>query len=80
MPVATMYQYLERKEDILYNIYKHFMGDIVTALTRCGASDLPARHGVEGDAVSWVPVDKLAEAGLPSVMAKIARHAMRHLA
>lgn len=48
MPVATMYQYLERKEDILYNIYKHFMGDIVTALTRCGARDLPPRERLAG--------------------------------
>jgi uncharacterized protein (TIGR00369 family) len=48
MPVATMYQYLERKEDILYNIYKHFMGDIVTALTRFGASELPPRERLAG--------------------------------
>ena len=48
MPVATMYQYLERKEDILYNIYKHFMGDIVTALTRWRTSELPPRERLAG--------------------------------
>ena len=48
MPVATMYQYLERKEDILYNIYKHFMGDIVTALTRWRSSELPPRDRLAG--------------------------------
>jgi A/G-specific adenine glycosylase len=43
------------------------------------ASDLPARHGVSEDGeVAWVPVDKIGDAGLPSVMAKIARHALRH--
>jgi TetR/AcrR family transcriptional regulator, cholesterol catabolism regulator len=48
MPVATMYQYLERKEDILYNIYKHFMSDIVTSLTRWRTSDLPPRERLAG--------------------------------
>ncbi|HUN48701.1 MAG TPA: hotdog fold thioesterase [Stellaceae bacterium] len=48
MPVATMYQYLERKEDILYNIYKFFMGDIVTALTRWRTSELPPRQRLSG--------------------------------
>src|SRR5262249_9274562 len=48
MPVATMYQYLERKEDILYNIYKHFMGDIVTALTRWRSGEQPPRERLSG--------------------------------
>ena len=48
MPVATMYQYLERKEDILYNIYKHFMSDIVTSLTRWRTSELPPRERLAG--------------------------------
>jgi len=48
MPVATMYQYLERKEDILYNIYKHFMSDIVAALTRWRSSELPPRERLAG--------------------------------
>jgi len=34
MPVPTMYQYLEHKEDILYNLYKFFMTDIVKVLER----------------------------------------------
>ncbi len=32
MPIPTMYQYLERKEDLLYRIYEYFMTDIVAAL------------------------------------------------
>ena len=48
MPVATMYQYLERKEDILYNIYKHFMRDIVAALARWRSSELPPRERLVG--------------------------------
>ena len=32
MPVPTMYQYLERKEDLLYEIYDYFMRDIVAAV------------------------------------------------
>jgi uncharacterized protein (TIGR00369 family) len=48
MPVATMYQYLERKEDILYNIYKHFMSDIVTSLTQWRSSELPPRERLAG--------------------------------
>jgi TetR/AcrR family transcriptional regulator, cholesterol catabolism regulator len=48
MPVATMYQYLERKEDILYNIYKHFMSDIVMSLTKWRTSELPPRERLSG--------------------------------
>ncbi|MBV9522217.1 MAG: hotdog fold thioesterase, partial [Alphaproteobacteria bacterium] len=48
MPVATMYQYLERKEDILYNVYKFFMTDIVTALARWRSSDLPPKERLGG--------------------------------
>ncbi len=32
MAIPTMYQYLERKEDLLYRIYEYFMSDIVAAL------------------------------------------------
>jgi len=48
MPVATMYQYLERKEDILYNVYKYFMTDIVTALKRSRSSDVPPKERLAG--------------------------------
>ena len=48
MPVATMYQYLERKEDILYNVYRFFMTDIVTALARWRSSDLPPKERLAG--------------------------------
>ena len=48
MPVATMYQYLDRKEDILSNIYKHFMGEVVAALTRGSASELSPRDRLAG--------------------------------
>jgi uncharacterized protein (TIGR00369 family) len=44
MPVPTMYQYLERKEDILYNLYKFFMTDIVTALDRTRAREMPPKE------------------------------------
>jgi len=44
MPVPTMYQYLERKEDILYNLYKFFMTDIVTALDGSRSSEMPAKE------------------------------------
>jgi uncharacterized protein (TIGR00369 family) len=48
MPVATMYQYLERKEDILYNVYKFFMTEIVTALTRWRNSEQPPKEKLAG--------------------------------
>jgi AcrR family transcriptional regulator len=51
-----MYQYLERKEDILYNIYKHFMGDIVTALTRWRSGELPPRERLSGAIRTMVDV------------------------
>lgn len=39
---------------------------------------LPARHGLKDKGVAWVPVTEIGAAGLPSVMAKIAKHALRH--
>ncbi|HMK68357.1 MAG TPA: hotdog fold thioesterase [Stellaceae bacterium] len=48
MPVATMYQYLERKEDILYNVYRFFMTDIVTALAHWRSSELPPKERLAG--------------------------------
>ena len=48
MPVATMYQYLERKEDILHNVYRFFMTEIVTALTRWRDSALPPKERLSG--------------------------------
>lgn len=56
MPVATMYQYLERKEDILYNVYKHFMADIVAALERWRASELPPRERLAGTIRTMIDV------------------------
>ena len=40
---------------------------------------LPVRHRVKDAAISWVPVTEIGTAGLPSVMAKIAKHALRHM-
>jgi len=48
MPVPTMYQYLDRKEDILYNIYRFFMTEVVTALAGWRAADLPPRERLAG--------------------------------
>jgi AcrR family transcriptional regulator len=48
MPVPTMYQYLERKEDILYKIYQYFMTDIVTALERWRSTDVPPKVRLVG--------------------------------
>jgi len=45
------------------------------------AVDLPARQAAKfnGQDHKWVPLDAIGDAGLPSVMAKIARHALAHL-
>ena len=45
-------------------------------------ADLPARGAASltGEDFIWVPLDRIGDAGLPSVMAKIARHALAHLA
>jgi len=56
MPVATMYQYLERKEDILYNVYKFFMTDIVATLKRWQASDMPPKERLAGAIRTMVDV------------------------
>jgi uncharacterized protein (TIGR00369 family) len=48
MPVATMYQYLERKEDILYSVYKFFMSDIVATLERWRSSEMPPQERLLG--------------------------------
>src|ERR1051326_4761626 len=56
MPGATMYQYLERKEDILYNVYKFFMTDIVASLKRWQASDVPPNERLAGAIRTMVDV------------------------
>ncbi|HKX10287.1 MAG TPA: TetR/AcrR family transcriptional regulator, partial [Stellaceae bacterium] len=56
MPVATMYQYLERKEDILHNVYKFFMTDIVASLKRWPASDVPPKERLVGAIRTMVDV------------------------
>jgi A/G-specific adenine glycosylase len=43
------------------------------------ALDLPSQAVADAAAI-WVPLTQLGEAGLPSVMAKIARHALKHVA
>ena len=48
MPVATMYQYLDRKEDILYSVYKFFMSDIVATLERWRSSEMPPQERLLG--------------------------------
>jgi TetR/AcrR family transcriptional regulator, cholesterol catabolism regulator len=48
MPVPTMYQYLAHKEDILYNIYKYFMTDIVAVLGRWRSNETPPRQRLVG--------------------------------
>jgi uncharacterized protein (TIGR00369 family) len=44
MPIPTMYQYVERKEDLLHQIYEYFMTDIVAALHDSRSSALPPRE------------------------------------
>jgi len=43
-------------------------------------ADLPPRRAaaLAGDDLSWVDMAKIGDAGLPSVMAKVARHALAH--
>lgn len=48
MPVPTMYQYLERKEDLLARIYEYFMTDIVTAMNQWRVSKAPPRERITG--------------------------------
>lgn len=47
MPVATMYQYLDRKEDLLARIYDYFMTDIVFEIGRDRESGATARERLE---------------------------------
>jgi uncharacterized protein (TIGR00369 family) len=48
MPIPTMYQYLERKEDLLYHIYEYFMTDIVVALQKWRTPSIPPLQRIEG--------------------------------
>jgi uncharacterized protein (TIGR00369 family) len=48
MPIPTMYQYLERKEDLLYHIYEYFMTDLVVALQQWRTPSLPPSKRIEG--------------------------------
>lgn len=48
IPVPTMYQYVKRKEDLLYGIYEYFMADIVDALQQWRQSEATGRDRLEG--------------------------------
>jgi uncharacterized protein (TIGR00369 family) len=54
MPVPTMYQYLERKEDLLAHIYEYFMTDIVAAMHQWRASDAPPHERIKGAILTMV--------------------------
>jgi uncharacterized protein (TIGR00369 family) len=54
MPVPTMYQYLERKEDLLSNIYEYFMTDIVAALHQWRTSDTPPHERIRGAILTMI--------------------------
>lgn len=43
MPIPTMYQYLDRKEDLLYKIYEYFMTDLVESLQKWRRSTAPTQ-------------------------------------
>jgi AcrR family transcriptional regulator len=47
MPIPTMYQYVERKEDLLHQIYEYFMTDIMVALRETRDSMLAPRQRLE---------------------------------
>ena len=47
MPIATMYQYLDRKEDLLTRIYDYFMTDIVFEMGRGSDIGATARERLE---------------------------------
>jgi A/G-specific adenine glycosylase len=43
------------------------------------AVDLPARWKATSEDIVWVPIAQIGQAGLPSVMAKVARHALAQI-
>jgi len=47
MPVPTMYQYINSKEDLLFLIYEKYMGDINTRVKDSIAADMPPRRKLE---------------------------------
>jgi uncharacterized protein (TIGR00369 family) len=54
MPVPTMYQYLERKEDLLAHIYEYFMTDIVAAMHPWSVSDAPPHERIKGAILTMI--------------------------
>lgn len=48
LPVPTMYQYVKRKEDLLYGIYEYFMTDIVNGLKEWRKSEAPGSVRLDG--------------------------------
>ena len=49
-----MYQYLERKEDLLAHIYEYFMTDIVAAMHQWRASDALPHERIKGAILTMV--------------------------
>jgi len=46
MPIPTMYQYIQGKDDLLLLIYRHFMNDVGQAMRAAVATDAPAHDSL----------------------------------
>ena len=55
------------------HVFTHFRLDLKVLTARLGAK---AAESLEGE---WVPMERLGAAGLPSVMAKVAKHALKNI-
>jgi len=56
---------------LVRHVFTHFALELTVVLGRSHAAATPPGH-------RWVPVDRLGREALPTVMAKVARHALKH--
>ena len=72
-PVKAAWQELD---GAVTHVFTHFRLDLKVLKTRLTARQA---ESLSGENAAWVPVERLGGAGLPSVMAKVAKHRLKNI-
>jgi A/G-specific adenine glycosylase len=62
-------------DGVVTHVFTHFRLDLKVFAAKLTAAQAKA---LKGEDAAWVPVDRMGSAGLPSVMAKVAKHALKN--
>ena len=63
-------------DGVVVHVFTHFRLELKVYAAKLTAAQA---KGLKGEDAAWVPVERLGHAGLPSVMVKVAKHALRNM-